>query len=82
MDTRSIISRLAEQNFIASMDISGAFHSMLLSDSAQEVTGFSAGLDKYPGRFCYTRTPMGLKNSSSILNAAMTKATQSCAADI
>ena len=71
LSPKQIISRLNGQKSCAVLDISSAYHALTLTEESQRVTGFDSGLHTLSGRFCYTRSAMGMKSSASWLSAAL-----------
>ena len=71
LSPKQIISRLHGQGSCAVLDISSAYHALTLTEESQRVTGFDSGLHTLSGRFCYTRSAMGMKSSASWLSAAL-----------
>ena len=73
MSPKAIITKLAGQRSCATLDVSGAYHCMMISPEDRIITGHDSGCPKIPGRLTYKRSVMGLKSSSTWLNAALSK---------
>ena len=70
--TPTLQIRQINQNirFISALDITGCFHSILLSKQAGMLCGFDSGLPEI-GRMWYNRIPMGLSVSSNYQNSCL-----------
>ena len=73
MSPKAIITKLAGQKSCATLDVSGAYHAMVISPEDRIVTGHDSGCPKISGRLTYKRSVMGLKSSSTWLSAALSK---------
>ena len=69
--TTSQLRRISSQmKYCSVVDVCGAFHSIMLSEEAQRLTGFDPGLPAWPRMF-YKRVPMGSKSAKNIQDNAL-----------
>ena len=73
LSPKAIITKLANQRSCATLDISGAYHCMMIAPEDRILTGHDSGCPKITGRLTYKRSVMGLKSSSTWLSAALSK---------
>ena len=73
MSPKAIITKLANQKSCATLDVSGAYHCMMIAPEDRILTGHDSGCPKITGRLTYKRSVMGLKSSSTWLSAALSK---------
>ena len=57
--------------YISVVDICAAFHSLMLSKEASQMTGFSPNCRGFEGKFVYKRVPMGATPSKNLLDNAL-----------
>eukprot|EP00210_Caulerpa_lentillifera_P001007 g970.t1 len=64
---RDLIEAASGNRFYSNLDAQSAFHSLLLTNLSQPLTGFTTGKASY----CYQRMPFGLMNAPSTFSRAI-----------
>ena len=68
--TQQLKNISAKIKYCTIIDITGAFHSLMLADEAKQLTGFQSGVPGYANAY-YNRLPMGASASKNIQDNAL-----------